>query len=107
MSINTVRLLDYLISAARSASQPTLIVQITNEGGTIRVDQELGMLPEDARDALKADGIAIVEFKYDGDLERIYERVQEKEDAETSCLQLRADFVPSAGRTKSWNSPRW
>jgi len=107
MSITTTRLLDYLISAAREASRPTLIVRVQNDGGAIRIDDELPMLPEDARDALKADDIAILEFKYDGDLERIYELVQQKDDADTSCLHVRVDFVPTAGRPKSWNTPRW
>lgn len=107
MSIVTTRLLDYLISAAREASRPTLIVRIVNDGNDTRIDTELGMLPEDARDALKADDIAILEFKYDGDLERMYEIVQQKDDADVSCLHVRVDFVPTAGRPKSWNTPRW
>jgi hypothetical protein len=107
MTMTTTRLLDYLVSAAREASRPTLIVRTQNEGGTIRIDDELSMLPEDARDALKADDIAIIEFKYDGDLERVYELVQQKPDLESSCLHMRVDFVPTAGRPKSWNTPRW
>ena len=107
MSPNTVRLLDYIVSAARQASRPTLIVRTQNDGGAIRIDDELSMLPEDARDALKAEDIAIIEFKYDGDLDRMYELVQNKPDLETSCLHVRVDCVPYAGRPQAWNSPRW
>lgn len=107
MNPNTVRLLDYIVSAARQASRPTLIVRTQNDGGAIRIDDELSMLPEDARDALKAEDVAIIEFKYDGDLERMYELVRNKPDLESSCLHVRVDCVPSAGRPKAWNTPRW
>lgn len=107
MSISTIRLLDYIVSAARAASRPTLVVRIENEGATSSIDIELDMLSEDACAALKADNIAIIEFESDQDLERMYELVQHKRDADSSYLQLRADFIPSGGRTKSWNTPRW
>lgn len=106
MRMITTSLLDYITSAARESMRPTLVVQTSNEGGDLRIDTELDMLTEEAREALKADGIAIVEFKFDSDLERIYERVSEKSDADTSPLGVVATMIPSSGRTKTWKTAR-
>jgi hypothetical protein len=107
LKTSTVRLLDFLVSAAKAADKPTLVIRMVNESGTFLVDDELGMLPLDARLALKADDIAIIEFEDDAALESIYAQVQKKRDLTSSLLQLRADCIPTGGRPTSWNTPRW
>ena len=107
MAVTVTRLMDFIASHARENGIPTLVVRTSNEGSSSRIADELGMLPDDALDALRADEIAIIEFKYDSELEAVFERVQLKPYAEESCLSVHAHAIYTTGRPANWNTPRW
>ena len=100
------RILDYVASAARSLARPTLLVRIENEGGSFLVDDLLPQLDDDARAALKADHMAVVEFPDDMKLEWTFDAIRNLQ-KDGALLQMRLDAIPGSGRPSAWSSKGW
>lgn len=107
MRMSSIPLMDYLVSAARSESRATLIVRVCDVQGTFTIDDELPHLDDEARAHLKRDGIAIIEFRNQFDLEQAFDDILKRERLSKHELTMHATYVPQSGRTREWKSPCW